>query len=164
MLFYADEVTLNSLAQDRGFSVKDVPRDGNYLFIMSTINPDMELIKTSHNTPTGVVHLGLIGQFHYQALESNHPTSSLSSENPNGQRESLPEEHDKGFIEDQEAFQCQAQLRGLPYDSFLQREDMVDATTDNVFTVAPSEGQKPIGILNDKHFEEMCNPTKYPSG
>ena len=52
----------------------------------------------------------------------------------------------------------------MPYDSFLQREDTVDATTDNVFTVAPGEGQKPIGILNDKYFEEMCNPTKYPSG
>ena len=43
------------------------------------------------------------------------------------------------------------------------REKIVDPTTDNVFTVAPGEGQKPIGILNDKHLEEMCNPTKYPS-
>ena len=33
-----------------------------------------------------------------------------------------------------------------------------------MFTVAPGEGQKPIGILCDKHFEEMCNPTKYPTG
>ena len=32
-----------------------------------------------------------------------------------------------------------------------------------MFTTAPGEGQKPIGILSDKHFE-MYNPTKYPSG
>ena len=82
----------------------------------------------------------------------------------NGQSESLTEERDKEFIEDQEAFKHQAQLRGLPYDSFLQREDTVDATTDNVFTVAPGEGQKLIGILSDKHFEEMYNPTKYSTG
>ncbi|MCG8621752.1 MAG: hypothetical protein MJE68_07105 [Proteobacteria bacterium] len=46
------------------------------------------------------------------------------------------------------------------------RENTVDATTYNVFTVAPGEGQKPIGIHSDKHFEEMCNPTttKYPTG
>ena len=31
-------------------------------------------------------------------------------------------------------------------------------------SVAPGEGHKPIGILTDEHFEEMCNPTKYPGG
>ena len=30
--YYTDEVTLNSLAQERSFSVRDVPRDGNCLF------------------------------------------------------------------------------------------------------------------------------------
>ena len=35
------------------------------IHIISTINPDMELIRTSHDTPAGVIHLGLIGQFHY---------------------------------------------------------------------------------------------------
>ena len=135
------------------------------IHIISTTNPDMELIRTSHDTPAGVIHLGLIGQFHYralQALERIHPTSNQLS--PNDQSESSTEEHDKEFIEDQEAFKYQAQLKGLPYDRFLQREDTLDATTDNVFSVAPGEGQKPIGILSDKHFEEMCNPTKYPTG
>ena len=33
-----------------------------------------------------------------------------------------------------------------------------------MFAVAPGEGQKPIGLLNDKHFEDMCIPTKYPTG
>ena len=80
-----------------------------------------------------------------------------------GQHESLPKEHNKEFIEDQEALQHQSQLRGLPYDSFLQSEDAIDATTDNVFTVTPGEGQKPIGIRSDNYFE-MCNPTNYPTG
>ena len=51
----------------------------------------------------------------------------LSSRNQNDQPESLPEEHDKEFVEDQEAFKHQAQLGGLPYDSFLQK-DAVDTT------------------------------------
>ena len=249
---YTDEVTLNSLAQERGFSVGDVPRDGNCLFsavamqleklgippgetslrqqlmeylqehpythdgsshfreyipapvisddpsnadtetpsqqdvfinsienlrlrqqlrwlrylerlnagawgdhiavqgladmlhvdihIISTINPDMELIRTSHNTPAGVIHLGLIDQFHYQALEKvdeHYPASEQSAANQNRQPEFLPEEHDKDFIEDQEAFQHQARLRGLPYDSFLQREDTVDATDTMFFLLLP---------------------------
>ena len=131
------------------------------IHIISTINPDMELIRTSHQSPIGVIHLGLIGQFHYQALERMVEHSSQSAPTQSGQPNTSTEEHDKELVEDQEAFQHQAQLRGMPYDSFLQREDTVDATTDNVFT---GEGQKPIGILSDKHFEEMCNPTKYPTG
>ncbi len=50
-----------------------------------------------------------------------------------------------------------------PYDSCLQRED-VELGADNIFSVAPGEGRKPIAILTDKHFEEVCNPTKYPHG
>ena len=33
-----------------------------------------------------------------------------------------------------------------------------------MFTVAPGKGQKPVSILNDQHFEGMCNPTMYPTG
>ena len=54
----------------------------------------------------------------------------------------------------------QSQLRGLPYDT---RED-ADRSVDGVFSVAPGEGQKPLAILTDEHFEEMCNPSKYPGG
>ena len=68
------------------------------------------------------------------------------------------------FVEDQEAFESHAQIQGLPYESLLQQEDMADIHTDGVYSLAPAEGQKPIAILNDQHFEEMCNPTKYPYG
>ena len=43
-------------------------------------------------------------------------------------------------------------------------EDTVNVTTYNIFAVAPGEGHKLISILNDQHFKEMCNPTKYPTG
>ena len=63
----------------------------------------MELIRTFDSTPMGVIHLGLIGQFHYQALQklNNHyPTNNPSSTNK--QLESTPDEQDKEFIEDRE--------------------------------------------------------------
>ena len=68
------------------------------IHIISTISPDMELIRTSHNAPAGVIHLGLIRQFHYQALQKideHHPACNQVS--ANGQSESLTEEHDKEF-------------------------------------------------------------------
>ena len=83
----------------------------------------MDIIRTSHNTPTGVVHLRLTSQFHYQALERfDHPAGKQSPLNyKNDQPESTTEDHDKELIEDQEVSEYQAELRGLPYDSFLQR-------------------------------------------
>ena len=91
--------------------------------VVSTINPDMKPIRTSHHTPIGVIYLGLIGQFHYQALEiDRHPTTSTTSQSlaPNQESSSPPdplnEELDK---EDEEAFNDQVQLKGLPYDSFM---------------------------------------------
>ena len=67
------------------------------IHIISTINPDMDLIRTSHHTPTEVIHLGLIGQCHYQALvkiEEHHPASNLS-ENQIILSESPEEEQDQ---------------------------------------------------------------------
>ena len=160
--------------------------------IISTNNPNMEPIKTSHHAPIGVIHLGLIGQFHYLALEKVEDSSLALPITPvhmgnqpisNGTRglqghttqepalqegltahESASEEdHDQEALEDEEAFKNQAQLRGLPYDSCLHRED-IEISADNIFSVAPGEGKKPIAILTDEHFEEMCHPTKYPFG
>ena len=66
------------------------------LYVPVRISPDMELIRTSHNAPAGVIHLGLICQFHYQALlriDEHHPACNQVS--ANGQSESLTVEHDK---------------------------------------------------------------------
>ena len=176
--------------------------------IVSTINPNMEPIKTCH-TPIGVVYLGLIGQFHYMALEKipseasepEHAGPQLEASEPAGPQlqasqpagpqlqASQPRPHletsepalpqlqasepagpqpdtsqeERERVEDEAALKHQAQLRGLPYESSMQREDL-DDSADKIFSVAPGEGQKPIAILTDEHFEEMCNPSKYPFG
>ena len=33
-----------------------------------------------------------------------------------------------------------------------------------IYSLAPAEGQKPILIMTDTHFEEMCNPDKFCFG
>ena len=71
------------------------------------------------------------------------------------------EQEDKEQAEDEEAFHSQAQLRGLPYDTVMQKENV---SPDSIFSVAPGEGQKPLSILADESFEEKCNPTKYTTG
>ena len=52
------------------------------IHIISTNYRDMEPIATSHHTSVGVIHLGLIGQFHYQALqmvEDSRPTPGITT-------------------------------------------------------------------------------------
>ena len=40
MLFHSEEVTLNFIAQERGFSIRDVPTDGNCLFSAVAVQLD----------------------------------------------------------------------------------------------------------------------------
>ena len=53
-------------------------------------------------------------------------------------------------------------LRDLPYDTCLQSELLEEA--NQIFSIAPGEGSKPIPLLTDKSFEELSNPDKFPSG
>ena len=82
------------------------------IHIISTLNPDMELIRTSHNTPVETVYLGLIGQFHYHALERmdvNNHAYNQSSMHEICQPESFLEEHTNKLIEDQSSMHEDAQ-------------------------------------------------------
>ena len=64
---------------------------------------------------------------------------------------------DREQVEDEEALHHQAQLRGLPYDTMICREDS-SISADNVFCVAPGEGQKPIPILADQNLKQCAIP------
>ena len=34
----------------------------------------------------------------------------------------------------------------------------------SIYSVAPAEGERPLSFMNDKTFEAMCNPNKFPYG
>ena len=53
-----DEVTLNSVAKERGFSVRDVPRDGNCLFSAMAVQLDSLGIQPGE-TSEGTDSLGI---------------------------------------------------------------------------------------------------------
>ena len=60
------------------------------------------------------------------------------------------------------AMEENCKLRDLPYDTCLQSELPEEA--NQIFSIAPGEGSKPIPLLTDKLFEELSNPDKFPSG
>ncbi|MCG8622659.1 MAG: helitron helicase-like domain-containing protein, partial [Proteobacteria bacterium] len=64
--------------------------------------------------------------------------------------------------EDMIAMEENCKLRDLPYDTCLQSELPEEA--NQIFSIAPGEGSKPIPMLTDQLFEELSNPDKFPSG
>ena len=64
--------------------------------------------------------------------------------------------------EDMIAIEENCKLRDLPYDTCLQSE--LPEVANQIFSIAPGEGNKPIPLSTDKLFEEFSNPDKFPSG
>ena len=130
------------------------------IVVIATRNPNMERIKSCYRPARAVLHLSLIGQFHYVSLVPLNTTGTAVCES----MQSVPEtQEDQELCEDEEEVHHQSQLRGLPYDTVMHREDG-NACEKSVISIAPGEGQKPIAILTDDYFEEMGNPTKYHYG
>ena len=48
-----------------------------------------------------------------------------------------------------------------PYDTCLSK---LPEEANQIFSIAPGEGSKPIPLLTDKLFEELLNPDTFPSG
>ena len=96
----------------------------------------------------------------------NSPLDSINdSECENSESENnRPKESNRNEIEEQDriALEENCKLRDLPYDTCLQNELPEEA--NQVFSIAPGEGNKPIPLLTDTLFEELANPDKFPYG
>ena len=97
-----------------------------------------------------------------QALHDNTEVdgnSSSTDTSDNEQRHDNPKNDQK---EDMLAMEENCKLRDLPCDTCLQSE--LPEAANQIFSIAPGEGNKPIPLLTDKLFEELANPEKFPSG
>ena len=92
-------------------------------------------------------------------LDSTNDSECENSESENNR----PKESNRNEIEqDRIALEENCKLRDLPYDTCLQNELPEEA--NQVFSITPGEGNKPIPLLTDTLFEELANPDKFPYG
>ena len=93
-------------------------------------------------------------------LDSINDSECENSESENN----TSKESNRNEIEEQDciALEENCKLRDLPYDTCLQNELPKEA--NQVFSIAPGEGNKPIPLLTDTLFEELANPDKFPYG
>ena len=175
---WADHIAVQGMADMLHVSIR----------IVATANP-YTMIRPTDGIVNGMLHLGLIGQLHYvsliriamdgiievlqdkklpdvvqdQHVEKNiiHDSAENSKQYTRRVDETEKHDHDVEYDQECEAFETSCKLRGLPYDTCLQAENI---DVNQVISVAPGEGMKPLNILTDQSFEEMAFPHKYPLG
>lgn len=103
-------------------------------------------------TPSrGEVVIGQLQQYHFVALVNK----LRSTHDGNDSEVGLDDKSIEG-----DAFR--REISGAPLESFLTAES--PELNAQVYSIAPGEGQIPILIMTDHHFEELCNPDKFCFG
>ena len=69
---------------------------------------------------------------------------------------------DEDEKEDMIALEENCKLWDLPCDNCLQSK--IPKQANQIFSIAPGEGSKPLPLLTDRLFEELANPEKFPNG
>ena len=111
----------------------------------ATITP----IEPTDNSAQHELYVGLILQYHYVGLDKSNiasPTTDSSVDQPgNSQLENT--------IDDEKGDEHTRQITGGPQASTM--------FVENPQAIAPAEGQKPLSMMTDSHFEAMSNPDKF---
>ena len=134
------------------------------LSIVNTITPDWpHHVSPVSGPPTHTLDLGQVQQVHFVALkktanQQNDECEAVNVVVVNVDNEPLSNEEQ----EEQQAFDETSRLRGVPYDTLLQEEDL--GAQSSIYSVAPGESEKPMSFTADEQFEELSNPEKYPTG
>ena len=165
---WGDHIVLKALAEQ--FQVN--------IHIFSSETPNIFIQEPFFANYVGDVHIGLILQYHYVALDNNKDVFHSTAKNikpretyktsddqdmfisKNKSQEQLTDEQYQA--EDKAALEKSSELCGLPYESGLFNKD--PDWCNKIFSCAPGKKQKPIPLLSDPHFEELSNPEKFPDG
>ncbi|KAI8492052.1 hypothetical protein Bbelb_304250 [Branchiostoma belcheri] len=145
---WADNVAVQAVAEMLNINIT----------VINTTTPDWPINvhprrQTSHNTIT----IGQIGELHFVELKDIDADIEVSKE-----QAAISKTQELEDEEDRIAFEQASKLRGIPYETLLQEEQVTEG--DNIYSIAPGENQTPCAFLTDHRFEELANPAKYPYG
>ena len=151
---WGDHIVIQAIAHMLNITITILEHRENYPNgFITVILPNDE---NEGNVAENALHLGFIPQHHYTSLEEFDDRADPGSE------ESDVETSSHEAKEDMIAMEENCKLRDIPYDTCLQNELPEEA--NQIFSLAPGEGNRPIPLLTDTFFEELANPEKFPHG
>ena len=115
-------------------------------YTVSTQNPNVIELCPSNCESIGTINLGLIGQLHYVGLDKINEQSVDDDSNE--------------LIDNENIHEGDRQITGSPLESCMSFEN--PESNNQIYSIAPAEGEKPISFMTDKDFETMCNPSNFP--
>ena len=133
--------------------------------VFSSENPNNMITVVPMNTSAQhEVYIGLIMQYHYVGLDKISHNDKYSCRD-NNRSTASPVDHLDDPLDDEtiaEGDEHTRQITGGPQASMMSLEN--PETFGQIFSIAPAEGQKPLSIMTDLHFEVMFNPDKFCFG
>ena len=133
--------------------------------VFSSENPNNMITVVPMNTSAQhEVYIGLTMQYHYVGLDKISHNDKYSCRDDNKSTAS-PVDHLDDPLDDETIAEGDEHTRlitGGPQASMMSLEN--PETFGQIFSIAPAEGQKPLSIMTDLHFEVMFNPDKFCFG
>ena len=128
------------------------------LNIISSQNTVVTEVSPSDNCEcAGTINLCLLEQLHYVGLDK---IDSDENERINNENETIDNEN---ILEgDEHTCTCSRQITGSLLETCLSLENPESKGDDEMYSIAPAEGEKPMSFMNDKHFEALCNLCNFP--
>ena len=137
--------------------------------VLNATSQDTHTVAVTHMSGVGQneVNIGLVMQHHFVALVQQTTDTEIASVNvSNDSCSQQIESNSKSAVCDddsalhaaviEEGDEHTRNITGGPSASVMSVEN-----PEAVVCVAPCEGEKPMSIHTDKHFELMCNPDKF---
>ena len=151
---WGDHITMQAIADM--LSVK--------INVLSSNHPMLSVIPAICSAECEIF-IGLILQYHYVGLDklpvrgaSVQQHTQSNPDDTNTKSDNVHESLDDATIE--EGDEHRRQISGAPMASMMCVES--PETSKEIICVAPAEGEKPLNIMTDSHFEAMSNPDKFP--
>ena len=147
---WADHVAIQAVADVLNVAIS----------ILSSITKDTVLVSPLDQGLTSqcTLNVGLIHEQHYVAFDT---CSSVSS---NNQTDKLCNDGTCETISDETFEEGDQHSRLITGGSQTCTFLLSDEPECQIHSIAPAEGQHPMNIIKDVHFELMCNPDKFPFG
>ena len=151
---WGDSIAIAAMCNLLGMSIK--------VFCANTAGTSIAVNTPLCDTGKHVLSIGLIMQYHFVALDKLQDGGNAGVAKECTGVESAKSADDDDELDDETIAagdKHRLEITGGTHANMLSLEN-----PEQIVSIAPAEGQKPLFIMSDPDFELMCNPDKFCFG